>query len=138
MSTVGEVEQLAGAAVGSVCFVRDDVELHFGGPVLRPLAPSAVIDGDDRRVFPADGSRDALCRLIGAVVRQAVEHPDRLVLEFADAALPSFRSPAPVPVRGRPVRADKTAAAMITWENPGRDEATGVVRDRRLWHEVPG
>ena len=61
-------EELVGEEINAVCFVMDYVEVRFNGPILRSLAkPTVQIAGKQWR-FPAIGSRDALCFLIGAEV----------------------------------------------------------------------
>ena len=68
MKNVREVSDLVGEEISAVCFVRDYVEFHFDGPILRSLLnPIVCHDGVECR-FPEAGSRDALCKLIGAVV----------------------------------------------------------------------
>jgi len=52
------VESLAGEELSAVSFVRDYVEFHFDGPVLRALTnPRVEIDGETIS-FPEPGSRD--------------------------------------------------------------------------------
>jgi hypothetical protein len=63
------VESLVGEELSTVSFVRDYVEFHFDGPVLRAIANPRVEDGSRVAVFPGAGSRDALCALIGRIVR---------------------------------------------------------------------
>ena len=53
-------------------FVRDYVEFHFDGPVLRVFAGPILATEAGRWHFPGPGSRDALCSLIGRVVREVV------------------------------------------------------------------
>jgi hypothetical protein len=54
--------------VSAVCFVRDYVEFHFDGPLLRSLSNPLVTVGGRQHRFPDVGSRDALCRAIGETV----------------------------------------------------------------------
>ena len=57
-----------GEEINAICFVMDYVEVRFNGPILRALTgPTVEIAGEQWR-FPAVGSRDALCSLIGAEV----------------------------------------------------------------------
>jgi len=64
------IESLTGDTLSAVSFVRDYVEFHFDGPVLRALTtPRVDIDGETI-AFPEPGSRDRLCALIGRTVRQ--------------------------------------------------------------------
>ena len=64
------LEFLVGEEVSAVSFVRDYVEFHFDGPVLRALTNPVVETADGRWQFPALGSRDALCAAIGLGVQQ--------------------------------------------------------------------
>lgn len=74
--------ELVGLEVSAVSFVRDYVELHFDGPVLRSLSDPVVMSGRGEFRFPDIGSRDALCELIGREVVAAVDEPMRLMLRF--------------------------------------------------------
>jgi hypothetical protein len=63
-----EPADLVGEEVSAVCFVRDYVEFHFDGPILRSLSnPSVLVHGTEHR-FPEPGSRAALCSIIGSTV----------------------------------------------------------------------
>ena len=65
-----ELSDLVGEEISAVCFVRDYVEFHFDGSILRSLSnPSVSVDGGRHR-FPEPRSRDALCRVIGSTVRE--------------------------------------------------------------------
>ncbi len=66
--SVQTLSDLEGEEVSAVSFVRDYVEIHFDGPVVRSLSNPTVTTPDSRARFPEAGSRDALCQLIGAVV----------------------------------------------------------------------
>lgn len=81
------IESLAGEELSAVSFVRDYVEFHFDGPVLRALTDPRVELGGESAVFPARGSRDLLCALIGRTVR-LVEARDgvHIRLTFEDGA----------------------------------------------------
>ena len=66
---IQELSDLVGEEISAVCFVRDYVEFHFDGPILRSLSnPVTCYHGTEHR-FPEPGSRDALCGLIGSTVR---------------------------------------------------------------------
>ena len=82
------VESLAGEELAAVSFVRDYVEFHFDGPVLRALTNPRVEDGGTTAEFPAPGSRDAFCALIGRTVR-SVDAQDgvHIRLTFEDGAV---------------------------------------------------
>jgi len=68
--TFQHLSDLVGEQFSAVCFVRDYVEFHFDGPILRSLSnPRVSIQGTQYH-FPEAGSRDALCRLIGSTVRE--------------------------------------------------------------------
>jgi hypothetical protein len=80
-------EHLTDEELSAVSFVRDYVELHFDGPVLRALCAPVVRDGGEQPRFPAPGSRDALCALIGRrVARVEVDDEHAIRLEFAGGA----------------------------------------------------
>ena len=73
---IRELSDLVGEEISAVCFVRDYVEFHFDGSILRSLSnPTVFVHGTQHR-FPEPGSRDALCRVIGSTVRAmtVVEH----------------------------------------------------------------
>lgn len=78
--------ELVGEELSGVCFVRDYVELHFDGPILRALAPPTVTYGDRKASFPEAASREFLCALIGGVVSGAVEEPSVLRIEFSSVS----------------------------------------------------
>ena len=74
------VHDLIGLELAAVSFVRDYVEFHFDGPVLRAIEhPSIVTSKAGEFLFPHGGSRDALCAAIGASVT-AVESDDEYAL----------------------------------------------------------
>lgn len=74
------VQELVGEEVSAVAFVRDYVEFHFDGPILRSLSnPSIAADGIVLR-FPEPGSRDALCRVIGSMVDSVDLDEDRVLV----------------------------------------------------------
>ena len=71
---------LVGEELNMVCFVMDYVEFRFNGPILRSLSnPTIEVDGG-RWTFPQDGSRDALCKLIGVEVQSVDVTDDRIEL----------------------------------------------------------
>ena len=82
------IEDLAGEELGGVHFVRDYVEFYFDGPVVRALESPILLDGGQERPrFPAPGSRDALCALIGRTLREVeVRDEDVILLRFIDGA----------------------------------------------------
>lgn len=82
----GELGDLIGAEISSVCFVRDYVELHFDGPILRSLASPVIVADAGRFEFPTAGSRDALCALIGLTVEGADDEPESLSLRLSDGS----------------------------------------------------
>ncbi|MFJ9321182.1 hypothetical protein [Streptomyces globisporus] len=81
--TADGLSMLKGLEVSAVSFVRDYVELHFDGPVLRCLSnPFGVHDGHEWH-FPASGSLDLMHRYIGETVDGWKEKPEQmLVLHF--------------------------------------------------------
>ena len=82
---IQELHDLVGEEISAVCFVRDYVEFHFDGPILRSLTNPTVVDHGASFLFPEPGSRDALCRLIGSTVRGLeMEEARALTLTMAD------------------------------------------------------
>jgi hypothetical protein len=80
-------EDLAGEELSAVAFVRDYVEFHFDGPVLRALAAPILRDGGAQPRFPEAGSRDALCALIGRQVAGVEVDDERAIrLRFEGGA----------------------------------------------------
>ena len=81
-----QIKDLIGLELSAVCYVRDYVELHFDGPILRCLADPIIAGSSGRFEHPEVGSRDALCALVGEVVLEAADEVTRLRLEFAGHA----------------------------------------------------
>lgn len=75
------MKDLIGREISAVAFVRDYVEFHFDGPILRSRADPQVAVGEAVYWFPKPGSRDALCLVIGATV-QTLDLDDSRHLEF--------------------------------------------------------
>jgi hypothetical protein len=75
------LKDLIGREISAVAFVRDRVEFHFDGPILRSRADPQVAVGEAVYCFPKPGSRDALCLVIGATVR-SLDLDDARHLEF--------------------------------------------------------
>jgi hypothetical protein len=75
------LKDLIGREISAVAFVRDYVEFHFDGPILRSRADPQVAVGEAVYCFPKPGSRDALCLVIGATV-QSLNLDDSRHLEF--------------------------------------------------------
>jgi hypothetical protein len=48
-----------------VCFVRDYIELHFDGPILRLFGDVTVHNGNETKALRSQGFRDWVCRNIG-------------------------------------------------------------------------
>jgi hypothetical protein len=75
MKKVSVIDDLVGVEISAIAFVRDYVEIHFDGPILRCLSnPSLVLDGV-AYAFPSQGSRDALCTVIGDTVANISLNP---------------------------------------------------------------
>lgn len=70
---------LIGQEVSAVCFVRDYVELHFGGPVLRALSDPVGVYGGHEWRFPAPGSLELMHGYIGKTVDGFELDPDRIL-----------------------------------------------------------
>jgi hypothetical protein len=75
------LKDLIGREISAVAFVRDYVEFHFVGPILRSRANPQVAVGEAVYCFPKPGSRDALCLVIGATV-QSLDLDEARHLEF--------------------------------------------------------
>lgn len=79
-----QLRDLEGEPVSAVCFVQDYVELHFDGPILRCLVGPVLKTHAFEGVFPDNGSRDALCSLIGESIRRlALVDEEELEIEFS-------------------------------------------------------
>ena len=71
-----DLGSLVGEDVSAIAFVRDYVELHFDGPILRAFANPLVRADGYESTFPSFGSRDALCSVIGRKVASVVVTED--------------------------------------------------------------
>lgn len=60
-----DLPSVIGDELSAVCFVRDYIELHFDGPVLRPLGEVSIQNGRETKILGEHGFRDWLCRNIG-------------------------------------------------------------------------
>ncbi|WP_157546397.1 hypothetical protein [Hamadaea tsunoensis] len=76
---------LVGLEVSAVCFVRDYVELHFDGPVLRALSAPFGLYGCRGWRFPDGDSPTVMRYYIGKTVDGFELSPDRLLaLDFGE------------------------------------------------------
>lgn len=75
-SADSHLQALVGAELSSVVFVRDYLQLDFDGPRLTLYVWPQVVIGDEVRRLGDLGYRDALCALIGQVVRSAADSTD--------------------------------------------------------------
>jgi hypothetical protein len=65
---IRNIQDLVGEEISAIAFVRDYVEIHCDGPIVRCLSnPSITFHGTTFR-FPEPGSRDALCQAIGSTI----------------------------------------------------------------------
>jgi hypothetical protein len=81
------LRDVEGEELGSVCFVRDYIELIFDGPLLRVFSP-LTIQAQQTSLSVGDiGFRDALCGLIGLEIAGTQEDDDRLALSFRGHAV---------------------------------------------------
>jgi hypothetical protein len=122
VSAVQELADLNGSELSSVCFVRDYVEFHFDGPILRSLASPLVHVGSAHYKFPGVGSRDVLCDLIGHLVEGADDLPDRLSLRFSggtivDIPKASDGAGAEVAHFVPTIEGKLDVASMVIWDN---------------------
>jgi hypothetical protein len=82
-----QLQDLMGEPVSAVCFVQDYVELHFDGPILRCLIGPVLNSAEFNGKFPENGSRDALCSLIGQSVQTlSLDDYEKLEVVFASGA----------------------------------------------------
>jgi hypothetical protein len=85
MSAIATVEDLVGETVDGVCFFWEYLELRFNGPILRAMVTADLDTTAEHWTFPDKGSRDAICGLIGASVRDVEVERDRSIqLRFDD------------------------------------------------------
>ena len=83
MAVHSNIKDLRGESLSAVSFVRDYVEFHFDGPVLRALTPPLLTSEKGEWRFPGPGSRDGLCGLIGDRVSSVeVDDEARICLLF--------------------------------------------------------
>ena len=87
---------VVGHRLTSVRFRAQTVEFDFAGVVVESRGHPTVLSGSQRFRYPEEGSRDALCRLIGATVdRMRVSKSDDIELTLDDGSglvLPRQRS----------------------------------------------
>lgn len=121
-------DALTGGELDTVAFVRDYVELRIDYNVLRCMTgPIVISDGREVR-FPSEGSRDALCGLIGGVVEKVEITADAIELRMASgeslicpldrrsrtlaegAVLPEALHFVPADLRGQP-----DGSRMVIW-----------------------
>ncbi len=82
------LNDLDGESLSGVAFVQDYVEFHFDGKILRALTRASITSKRGSFTFPARGSRDALCSMIGRVVEHVEVHEqDRIEVVFDDASV---------------------------------------------------
>jgi hypothetical protein len=73
--------------LSAIAFVRDYVELHFDGKILRALTSPSVVIGGGQFTFPGLGSRDALCSLIGRKLLKLTVDASHARLAFEGGAV---------------------------------------------------
>lgn len=82
------IESIVNESLSAVAFVQDYVEFHFDGRILRSLTNASLTSDGETWTFPEQGSRDALCRLIGrSVQRVNVNEGYRIEVAFAGGAI---------------------------------------------------
>jgi hypothetical protein len=81
MKSVARPDDLIDEELSAVCFVRDYVELHFDGPILRALAPLRFTShsGRDMIAQGAAGWRDDLCSLIDLEVEDVIMDENKAI-----------------------------------------------------------
>lgn len=80
MVEFGELKEISGLEVSAVCYVRDYVEIHFDGPVLRLFSEATLLSGEGVQIF------DALRGLIGQKVSSTLELQEEVIIDFANDA----------------------------------------------------
>jgi hypothetical protein len=75
-----DIYKLEGEELSAVCFVRDYIELHFDGPILRFLGKIAVQNGQTLRLLSDKEFKDWLCRNIGKRVK-SIKAPSGNIIE---------------------------------------------------------
>ncbi|TDU01646.1 hypothetical protein EDD99_0004 [Streptomyces sp. 846.5] len=68
---------LIGREISAVCFVRDYVELHFDGPVLRALANPYGMYGCQNWRFPEGHSTQLMLHYIAKTIDHCAAEPGR-------------------------------------------------------------
>jgi hypothetical protein len=110
------VESLTGEELSGVNFVRDYVEFHFDGPVLRALVnPRLELDGTVVS-FPDQGSRDLLCALIGRTVQSVdARDGDCIRLAFVGGGILTipFDDASHIGREGAHFQSDRTAPVQV-------------------------
>ncbi|MET9295800.1 hypothetical protein [Streptomyces sp. NPDC003077] len=111
---------LTGREVSAVCFVRDYVELHFDGPILRALSDPFGSHGGRAWRFPGPGSLELMRRYIGETVVGCELDPDRiLAVDFVE----EHRFAIPL---DHASRVGPEAAHLIGVDERGRTDATAM------------
>ncbi|MBD0740867.1 hypothetical protein BG418_05160 [Streptomyces sp. CBMA152] len=110
---------LLGREVSDVCFVRDYVELHFDGPVLRALSDPFGLYGCLGWRFPARGAPAIMRYYVGKTVDGYELDPDwMLAVDFGEHrfAIPLDRAS----------RVGPEAAHLIGVDERGQTDATAM------------
>lgn len=122
MTDVLDLQDVSGLELSAVCFVRNFVEFHFDGPVLRSLASPTVERGGQSVRYPDAGSRDALCELIGLPAQAVADGSEEITIEFPGPR--AVRIPKRDPDAGPEIahlvpmiNGKREAGAMVVWEN---------------------
>jgi len=74
------LNQLVGEEINAIAFVMNFVEVHFNGPILTCYTPPILECRGRTFVFPHEGSRDALCGLIGDIPYEACEDVESAIV----------------------------------------------------------
>jgi hypothetical protein len=113
-------ELLLGREISAVCFVRDYVELHFDGPIVRALTDPFGLYGCQTWRFPQGNALARMRSYIGLVVDDFVIVPDQYAqVSFGEH---SFTIPLDAPSRSGP-----EALQIVGVDEKGRTDP------RRLW-----
>lgn len=113
--TIEQITDLIGEQISAVAFVCDYVEFHFNGPIIRSEAKPCIKVFGTEFAFPENGSRDALCRVIGSTVHSinleenhfcelTTSNGCKIIIPLDTKALPGGESMHFVPKIGGPIQ----------------------------------
>lgn len=84
---ITHISRLIGEELASVCFVRDYVELHFDGPVLRIFGDVSVSNAANSIDRASSDFKNAICNNIGSSVSNVTTHQNDIRLDFDNGSV---------------------------------------------------